>query len=46
MMQQTFNPSAAMHYMPLELKAVHGLLRRLVAEPDRLLAHLRQCVLL
>jgi hypothetical protein len=44
MMQQTFNPSAAMRFWPVELKAVHGLLRRLLDDPGQLIAHVRQYV--
>jgi hypothetical protein len=43
-MHQTFHPVAALRYRPLQLKAVHGLLRRMLEDPDQLIAHLRQCI--
>jgi len=44
-MDQSFNRAAALRFRPIELKAVHGLLRRLLEEPDELLGHLRRCEL-
>ncbi|GLB42757.1 putative cytochrome P450 family protein [Lyophyllum shimeji] len=41
-MHQSFHPAAAAKFHPTELKAAHGLLRRLLDEPDDLLSHLRQ----
>lgn len=41
-MHQSFHPTAAARFRPTELKATHGLLRRLLDEPDNLLGHLRQ----
>ncbi|KAF8219321.1 cytochrome P450 [Tricholoma matsutake] len=40
-MHQSFHPTAAMQFRPLELKAVHGLLRRMLEDPDNLMGHLR-----
>ncbi|KAF8064878.1 cytochrome P450 [Lyophyllum atratum] len=41
LMHQSFHPTAALRFHPHELKATHGLLRRLLDEPDDLLGHLR-----
>jgi hypothetical protein len=43
-MHQSFHPAAAMRFRPHELKAVHGLLRGMLEEPDKLMGHLRQYV--
>ncbi|KAF8218550.1 cytochrome P450 [Tricholoma matsutake] len=42
LMHQTFHQTASMRFRPLELKAVHGLLRRMLEDPDDLIGHLRQ----
>ena len=42
-MHQSFNQDAVMRFRPIELKGTHGLLRRVLEEPNELLGHLRQC---
>lgn len=39
-MQKQFQPTAVARFEPHELKATHGLLRRLLDEPDNLMGHL------
>ncbi|KAG7440108.1 cytochrome P450 [Guyanagaster necrorhizus] len=39
--QQEFNPTAAERYRPCELKATHELLRRLLDDPNKFIAHIR-----
>ncbi|KAG5649112.1 hypothetical protein H0H81_006181 [Sphagnurus paluster] len=41
MMHQQFHPNAATRFQPYELKACHGLLRRLLDDPTNLLEKLR-----
>ncbi|KAF8240485.1 cytochrome P450 [Tricholoma matsutake] len=42
LMHQTFHQTASMRFRPFELKAVHGLLRRMLEDQDDLIGHLRQ----
>ncbi|KAF8231005.1 cytochrome P450 [Tricholoma matsutake] len=42
LMHQTFHQTASMRFRPLELKAVHGLLRHMLEDPDDLIGHLWQ----
>ncbi|TFK33958.1 cytochrome P450 [Crucibulum laeve] len=42
LMHQTFHPTAARKFRPHEIKATHGLLRRLLESPDDLIGNLRQ----
>jgi len=41
LMHRSFHPTASLRFRPHELKATHGLLRRLLDEPDNLIGHLR-----
>ncbi|KAG6811255.1 hypothetical protein H0H87_010510, partial [Tephrocybe sp. NHM501043] len=42
LLHQEFHPSAALRFRPHELKASHGLIRRILENPDDLFGHLRQ----
>ncbi|KAG6809315.1 hypothetical protein H0H92_000727 [Tricholoma furcatifolium] len=42
LLHREFHPNAAMRFRPHELKATHGLLRRLLETPDDLIKHLQQ----
>jgi cytochrome P450 len=42
LMHQTFHPAAAKRFQPHEIKATHGLLRRMLDDPDNLIGNLRQ----
>ncbi|KAG6828523.1 hypothetical protein H0H87_001656, partial [Tephrocybe sp. NHM501043] len=42
LLHQEFHPSAALRFRPHELRASHGLIRRILEHPDDLFEHLRQ----
>lgn len=41
LMHQSFHPTAVVRFRPQELKAAHGLLRRLLEQPEGFLGHVR-----
>jgi hypothetical protein len=43
-MHESFRPAAVDRFRPHQLKAVRGLLRRMLEEPDKHMAHIRQYV--
>ena len=44
LLHQSFHPTASLQYRPFELRATHGLLRRLLNNQDDVVGELRQCV--